>query len=147
MWHSFGAICMMHLLIVGLVYLAPFIIGAAVLAVRSRRNFRQAGGRILRLAAFLILLLSTGSLFDGLWSCVIYGQLYTSGDYCCDFIPFFPITHGDVFGDPKGRLIGVSMLQLQLVWGTFAISAWVVTILACRVLTAGFAVCRRYLSG
>jgi hypothetical protein len=78
--------------------------------------------RLRRLALFLTILLCTGALFNGLWSCLVVENLYSSTNELFYFTPFFPIA--DV-----RRLVGISMLQLEGIWAVYATNVWVVTIL------------------
>ena len=64
---------------------------------------------------------------DQYLSCLIWDRLYDSTDYVFDFMPFWPITRGVVdspWGDERGRLLGVSLFQLLLVWLLFAAGTW-----------------------
>jgi hypothetical protein len=129
-WDEFPAECLWYLAPMSLLHLIVFAIGCLVLAALtskwSRTFLRRAG----RLALFLGLLLVVGSVFNGLWSCMIWGRLYDSTDYVVDFLPFWPITQGVIdasFGDTRGQLLGVSLFELQLVWFAFAAGTWIVT--------------------
>ena len=132
--------CLMYLLMMGVFHFLVFIVACAalgVLAIWQRGTFRRRAGR---LVLFLGLLLLIGSVANGLWSCTVWGRLYFSTDYVFDFSPFWPITQEliDVpFGDMRGQLLGVSLLQLQLVWLLFAGFTWAATILLYRLI------CRR----
>jgi hypothetical protein len=88
--------------------------------------------RIGRLALFIGLLLVVGSLFNGLWSCLIYGRFYESTDYVFGFVPFWPFTEGWMeMRDARGELMGVS-LRMQLIWLVFTTATWGVTVILYR---------------
>jgi hypothetical protein len=131
---------MYYFMLMGLFHLALFVTGSlvfTVLAIRQRGRFLK---RVRGLGLFLGLLLVIGSVANGLWSCLVWGRLYFSTDYVFDFSPFWPVTQQVIdapFGDMRGQLFGVSLLQLQLVWLLFAASTWALTILSYRLI------CRR----
>ncbi|HVM62728.1 MAG TPA: hypothetical protein VMV72_17835 [Verrucomicrobiae bacterium] len=111
------------------------VFGAAclVLAAFLRKRpdvFTSVVGRV---ALFLGILLVVGSLFDGLWDCLIFGRLYyrvASSDFDFDFKPVWPITQGAIdaaSGSERGQLFGITLFQLQLVWGLFALGTWGIT--------------------
>jgi hypothetical protein len=81
---------------------------------------------------FIFLLLAVGDFFGCMWGEVIYGRFYESTDYCgTDFLPFLPITQGLIdapFGDQWHGLMGVSLIQLNLIWLLFATATWSLTI-------------------
>ena len=119
--------CLWYLIPMGMVHLAAFLVGCGIVAVLPHRQPGTVGRRIGRLALFVGLLLLVGSVFNGLWSCLIWDRLYDSTDYVFDFMPFWPITRTVIdapWGDERGRLIGVSLLQLQLIWLLFAAGTW-----------------------
>src|SRR5262249_15946239 len=124
----------------GLLHLALFVVGSLIfaeLAIRQRGTFLRRVGRF---GLFLGLLLVVGSVANGFWSCLVWGRLYFSTDYVFEFSPFWPIIQKVIdapFGDMRGQLFGVSLLQWQLVWLLFAASTWAVTILLYRLI------CRR----
>jgi hypothetical protein len=94
-----------------------------------------------RAALFFGLLLLVGAIFDGLWSCEIYGRLYYTMDYFFDFIPFVPFSKGEgmrIDGSAWGGLNGVTPWQVQLVWLVFAAGAWSSTVFFYRLI------CRRW---
>jgi len=119
----------------GVLHLVIFVIGCAVLgaiAIRQRGSFLRRAGHF---GLFMGVLLAVGSIFNGVWSCLIWGRLYFSTDYVFDFSPFWPITRKVVdasFGDMRGELLSASLFQLQLVWLFFAAGTWAVTILVYR---------------
>ena len=114
-----------------------FIVGSFVVSAFSWRQPSILIRRVRRWGLFLILLLLFGSLFNGLWSCVIWGRIYYSTDYVFDFIPIWPITQQVIdmpFGDQRGQLLGVTLVQLQMVWLLFAIGTWTLAVLAYRAV-------------
>jgi hypothetical protein len=139
-WSEFPTECMYYFMLMGLLHLTLFVVGClvfAVLAIRHRGTFLRRVGRF---GLFLGLLLVVGSVANGFWSCLVWGRLYFSTDYVFDFSPFWPITQKLIdapFGDMHGQLLGVSLLQLQLVWLLFAAGTWTATIVLYRL------VCRR----
>jgi hypothetical protein len=123
-------------------HLAVFVIGSLCLAVSVRKQPGTFLRRVGRLGSFIGILLIVGSLFNGLWSCLVWGRLYVSTDYVFDFMPFFPITQWVIdapFGDGRGKLLGVSLFQLQLVWFLFAAGTWGVTLFLYRLVRRNFA--------
>lgn len=121
----------------GLLHLVVFVVGCIVLLVMLWRKPHVLKRRVSRFALFMLLLLLVGAFFNGLWSCLIWDRLYHSTDYVCDFSPFWPISQRVIdrpWGDERGRLLGVSLLQLQLVWFPFAVGTWAATILLYRRL-------------
>jgi hypothetical protein len=136
-WSEFPAECLLYFAFMGLLHLAALAIGCLIcglVAVRQRGTFLR---RVRRLGLFLGLLLVVGSISNGLWSCLVWGRLYFSTDYVFDFSPFWPITRGVIdapFGEMRGQLLGVSLVQLQLVWLLFAAGTWAVSILLYRLI-------------
>jgi hypothetical protein len=135
-WSEFPKECVLYFALAGVLHLAIFVIGSLVLGVvsiRQRGTFRRRVGRF---GLFLGLLLMVGSISNGLWSCLIWGHLYTCFDYVVDFSPFWPVTQSniDVPFFPQGQLLGVSLFQLQLVWLLFAVGTWGLTIFLYRFI-------------
>jgi hypothetical protein len=98
-------------------------------------------GESRRLALFWILLFFVAVIFNGVWSCSVWGRLYDSTDYVCDFSPFWPITQGVIdapWGNDHGHLLGIKLWQLNLVWLVFAAGTWMTTIWLYRMI------CRRW---
>jgi hypothetical protein len=117
-------------------HLVAFLLGCGIAAVLARKQPGTVGRRIRRLALFLGLLLVVSSVSNGLWSCLVWDRLYDSTDYVFDFTPFWPITRWVIdapWGDERGRLLGMSLLQLQLVWLLFAAGTWGATVLVYRL--------------
>jgi hypothetical protein len=135
-WSEFPAECFWYLAPMSVVHLAAFVIGCIVLVVFSRKQGMLLR-RISRLGLFISLFLVVGSLFNGLWSCLVWDRLYDSTDYVFDFVPFWPITQSMIdrlWGDGRGQLLGVSLFQLQLVWFLFAVGTWGATIFLYRLV-------------
>jgi hypothetical protein len=137
-WSEFPTEFCIYLVLTGILHLVAFAFSCIVLPVLA------PPGRLLkclgRLALFLVLLLLIGAVFNGLWSCLVWDRLYHSVDYTVDFMPFWPITQGVIdehWGDYRGRLLGVSLFQLQLVWAVFAAGTWGVTVFLYRAICRG----------
>jgi hypothetical protein len=136
-WSEFPTECLLYFALMGVLHLAAFLVGClvlAALAIKQRGTFLRRAGC---LGLFLGLLLMVGSIFNGVWSCVIWGRLYFSTDYVFDFSPFWPITQSVIdapFGDMRGQLLGASLFQLQVVWLLFAAGTWTVSILLYRFI-------------
>src|ERR1043166_3494406 len=126
-WTEFPTECFYYLCFMSVVHLVALGVGSAILAALSSKQRGAKLRRIRRFALYNGLLLLVGSIFNGLWSCLIWDRLYDSTDYVFDFIPFLPIGHWALdrpWGDERGRLLGVSLSQLQLVWLLFAAGTW-----------------------
>lgn len=140
-WTEFFVECFFYLVPLGVAHVLAFIAGSFVIAVFSWRQSHILFQRIRRLLMFLALLLLVGSLFNGAWSCVVWGRLYYSTDYVFDFTPFWPITQRVIdmpFGDQRGQLFGVTLSQLNLVWFLFALGTWGTTALLYRAVRFRF---------
>jgi hypothetical protein len=136
-WIEFPIECWFYLLPMSIFHLAAFLIGVGVIAALALKQPGSFRRRIARLALFLTLLLILGSLANGLWSCMIWGRLYYSTDYVFDFMPVWPITQGFIdapFGSERGKLLGVTFIQLQLVWLLFALGTWACTVVFYRAI-------------
>jgi hypothetical protein len=134
-WTEFPAECLWYLVLMSVLHIAAFIVGCVVIVALPVRRWDKVPERIGRLMLFIGLFLLMGALFNGLWSCLIWDRLYDSTDYVVDFMPFWPITQGVIdapWGDERGRLLGGSLFQLQLVWLLFAVGTWGVTIFLYR---------------
>jgi len=86
---------------------------------------------------FLIVTLIT----NGLWSCLVFGNLYWSADYTSDYSPFYPIFRQVIeakFGNQIGALNNINLLQLNLVWCLFLSFNW-----GASLLLTGFRFKRR----
>src|ERR1022692_2906748 len=124
-WSEFPTECLWYLMPMSVLHLVVFVVGFCVLLLLPRRPRSTLKSRVGRFGLFLLLFLLVGSFFNGLWSCSVWDRLYDSTDYVFDFIPFWPITQSVIdapWGDEHGRLLGVSLFQLQLVWFAFAMS-------------------------
>jgi hypothetical protein len=118
-----------------ILHVGVFIIGSLAILLTPGKKPGAKVRRIGNFGLFLVLLLLVGAMFNGLWSCLIWDRLYDSTDYYLDFCPFFPITRSVIdapWGNERGRLLGVSLFQLQLVWLLFAAGTWSVTIFLYR---------------
>jgi hypothetical protein len=131
-WNQLPAECLMYCFVTGVFHLAVFLVGCTVLKALNLRRRVDFVKRVRRFGLFMGILLAVGSIFNGLWSCLIWGRLYVSTDYVFDFSPFWPITRKVIdapFGEMRGELRSASLFQLQLVWLLFAIGTWMATIL------------------
>ncbi len=133
-WNNFLQECYFYLMFVSVLQLALFIIGSIILLVVSALSKKQRpflGQRVGRFAVFNALLLVVGALFNGVWSCTIWGRFYYSTDYVFDFTPFWPITQRVIdapFGNERGQLLGITLFELQLIWLAFALGTWTIAI-------------------
>jgi hypothetical protein len=144
-WSGYPEECLWYFVPMSIVHVGVFLIGVVTLAIVRRHKRDSLLQRIGAFGMFIILFLIVGSLFNGLWSCLVYNRLYHSTDYIFDFIPFWPITWVRVdtpWGDGHGRLF-VSLFELRLVWLLFAISTWGLTIFLYRQVRPAFAICPR----
>lgn len=135
-WTAFPAECLWYLLPMSALHLAAFAVSCLVAVRVSRRQPGTSRRRIGRCALFIGLLLVVGSLFNGLWSCLIYNHLYHSTDHIFDFVPFWPISWIAVdtpWGDGHGQLF-TSLFLLKFVWLLFAVCTWAVTIFLYQIV-------------
>ena len=93
-WSQFPVECSWYIYFAILPHLVMFGVGFMGLAFLPAKQPSQFWKRVRRLGLFLGVFLVVGSLFNGLWSCLIWDRLYDSTDYVVDFFPFWPITHG-----------------------------------------------------
>jgi hypothetical protein len=91
-WSAFPGECLLYLGLMGPVHLAILIAGCVMLAAMALKQRGSFFRRARRFGLFVTLLLVVGSIFNGLWSCLVWGRLYFSTDYVVDFSPFWPIT-------------------------------------------------------
>ncbi len=122
----------------GMLFAVVFFVGCIVLALIPQKRPGHKLRRMGRFGLFLILFLFVETLFVGLWEGLVWGRLYYSTSDVSDFSPFWPITQGTIdyrWGTEPGRLLGVTLTELQSVWLLFALSTWVVTILLHRWLS------------
>lgn len=138
-WPPELAICtVIYCTCVGIICGIVFLIGSMLAAPQFSKNRGIFYRRVGRLALFLFVFLIIGAFFNCLWTMAVFGRLYYSTDYCgIDFMPFWPITQGTIdmpFGDERGKLLGISLLQLQGMWFLFAMSTWAITFLIYRFL-------------
>lgn len=118
-------------------HLAVFMVGCIIIPILPRKQPGTLGRRIGRFGLFVALLLIVGAFFNGLWSCLIWDRLYDSTDYYFDFCPFWPITRAMIdapWGNERGRLLGVTLFQLQVIWFIFAAGTWTATIFLYRLV-------------
>jgi hypothetical protein len=137
-WSDFPAECLYYLVPMSVLHLVVFIVGCCVLLLPTRKPHSTIKRRVDRFALFMVLFLLVASFFNGLWSCLVWDRLYDSTDYVFDFMPFWPITQSVIdapWGDGRGRLLGVTLFQLQLVWFAFALSTWTVTFILFRFIS------------
>jgi len=131
-WNQFPVELFFYVLVMGYLYIPLFVIGSFVLALLPQKKPKILIRRIVRFGLFVGLLLIVGSLFDGLWTCLVFNRLYYEPDYMVGFVPFWPITQGvinETFGDEHGKLLGVTLTQLQMIWLLFALATWGLTVL------------------
>jgi len=139
-WSSFLLECEFYLFFVGLLHCVGFIVAYIGLFIFSALSRKQSGfltRRIGRFTLFNVLLLFVGSVFNGVWSCTIWGRFYYSHDYLVDFTPFWPTTQSDIdygCGDVHGELYGISLIELQLIWLLFAVGTWATSIYLYRLI-------------
>jgi hypothetical protein len=125
-----------YLWVVGTICGVVFLCGclsAAFLVPRTRKAYFA---RVTKLGGFFLIFLFVGAVFEYIWGALIEGHLYQNVDYFLDFLPFWPITRATVY-DPfnSGRLLGVTLIQLQLVWLLFTIGTWGITLLLYKLVT------------
>ena len=133
-WSDFLIESFVYLMVMGVWCLPALVIGIIVSVVRARKSPGTLKRRIDRLTLFLGVFLGVGLFFNLLWSCVVWGWLYTSADPLVDFVPILPITQRRL--DPPWELLGISLFQLQLVWFVFAASTWAVTVGLYRLIVS-----------
>lgn len=129
-WADFPVECLIYFVPMAAVHFFVWMLGFVVLAGVAIWQPDTLMVRAGRLGRFLALLLVVSALANGFWSCTVWGRFYVSTDYLWDFSPFWPITQAQLeqpFSTLRGRLLGVSMGQLQLVWLAFAGGAWALT--------------------
>jgi hypothetical protein len=135
-WAEYPMECFLYVWpMMGIFHLILFAVGCVILLFASAKEPSTYARRIRRFGLFLFLLLFVGALFNGFWSCLIWGRYYYSLDYVFDFSPFWPITQGIIeapFGDQHGALLRGSLFQLQCIWFLFAAGTWTVTIFLYR---------------
>src|SRR5947208_14690753 len=130
-WSELPTECFWYLFLMASVHIVVCAVDSAISAFMPSKHPGGKLRRIARLGFFNLLLLIVATMFNGLWSCLIWGRLYDSTDYTFDFVPFWPITQAVIdspWGNDHGHLLGVSLFQLQLVWFLFAAGTWAVTI-------------------
>lgn len=133
-WLEFPLECLWYLLPGAVFHIVALIAGIAGFSVGRLLGWRLP--RFSTLVIFQSYLLLASMIVNGFWSCTVWGSLYWSVDYTADFSVFMPITRGqiDYSWSPEivGGLNGVTLTQLNLVWALFALSAWIIALLATR---------------
>jgi hypothetical protein len=140
-----------YLALIGVFYSCVFIIG--MLYIMCRETMHPHGGmlscfrRIGRLALFLTALLMVGDFYSVIWSAMIHNHMYHSAGYDgVDFVPWYPITRDLVestYGADSGKLIGVTLFQLQVIWLVFSIATWTSTVVVFEWISTPEEVCSR----
>lgn len=133
---SFLSECWEYIMPMSIFHLLAFIVGCIVLACLNRKQLSTFKTLAVRFGLFIVLLLAVASLFNGLWSCLIFDHLYYSTNYVFDFTPFCPVTLMAVnpqVVDLFGRPFGTTLFQVDAVWFIFALCTWVVTVLLYRL--------------
>jgi len=123
-----------NLVLVSGVYLAVFLVGCLVISPLAPRTSKAYSRRVLKLGLFLLVLLLVGDFFSCVWGEVIWGRFYRSTDYAgVDFLPFMPLRQVDIEGAREPHdLTGITLFQLKLVWLTFLLGTWGVTLFLFR---------------
>ena len=126
-WGEFPLSCLFYVLASGVDQLLVFALGALVLyGWRTRFDVRD-NRPMKRWCLFNLSLLLAGAIVSGFWDVGVSGRFYVTADYFSDFSPFVPISRrvlGAHFDQYIGHLKGVTIGQLQMIWGGFAIVAW-----------------------
>ena len=135
-WSEFPLEIRCYVLCIGLLYLLVFLVGIAGICYASWGKWDIVGTKIARFGVFMGLFLVASTFFDGVWYLLVWGRLYLSTDPFCEFVPFFPVTSGQVeapFGENSGHLLGgANYIELFLVWALFAFATWWSTIYLSR---------------
>jgi hypothetical protein len=133
-WLDFPAECVWYLMPGVVFHAIGFIVSLVVIMVLDWFRYHQ-----LRLSALMIFqayLIIFAMIANGIWSCIVWGNLYWSVDYTSDFSVFMPIRRSRVeysWGtEMAGGLNGITLTQLNLVWALFAVSAWIIAFFATR---------------
>jgi hypothetical protein len=132
-WSDFPTKCFIYLLFGGIAHVLFFFFGffcIVVVSAPSQRLCLHLSQNLRRFTLFSLLFLPVAAIFNGVWSCTIWGQFYDSTDYVIDFLPFWPIARGIIdapFVNERGQLLGISLFELQLIWFVFAVGTWAVT--------------------
>ncbi len=120
----------------GIFQAVVFLVGCIVAAILPPWTVRRYSARVRKPGLFLAILLVVGDLFGFCWLETIRGHFYNSTDYCgTDFLPFFPITQGEIdspFADELHGFLGITLTQLHLIWLVFAMGTWGMTIVVYR---------------
>src|ERR1022692_4948805 len=104
--------CLIYFVSMGVFYLAAFVVVCVVLAALPHKKPGELRRRIGRFGLFVGLFLLVSSLFNGMWSCLVFDHLYYSIDCVSGFTPFFPATMTalhpqivDIYGRPFGTTL------------------------------------------
>jgi len=138
-WSDFFGIWLFYILSFGLIFhLAFFICGCllTVLICAISKQMFALRPRIVRFGLFCLILLITSGGFNALWNCAVWGNLYITygADIEDDFTPFIPINQTAINAE-NGKLLSVTIYQLQLVWLIFAGFAWGVAFFCYRFIS------------
>ena len=128
---------MCYLFFVGVAYAFVFLLGCILAALIAPRSFRNYFRRLSKLGVFLLILILVGDAYGCIWGDIIWGRFYRSTDYCgIDFLPFLPVTRRLIdapWGSEPHGLMGITLLQLNLIWLLFAIATWATAIALYRL--------------
>ena len=143
--YGIGVICvtLCYVIIVGLLCLAVFFIGAIAAMPLPSKFFGSYLHRMGQWGLFVSLFLTISTMFSLLWTCTVWNHLYYSTDYCgTDFLPFWPISTlvlTNTMGSEHGELIGINFTELQVIWALFTAATWGATIYAYYLVRQWFA--------
>ena len=87
-WTQFPIECFLYFSFLSVGHFIAFVVGGVLITAFSWQQRSLIVRRIRSWGLFLVLLLSMGALFNGVWSCSIWGRLYYSTDYVLDFLRF-----------------------------------------------------------
>jgi hypothetical protein len=135
---SYLSECLVYFKVMIILHFCAFFVGCLVLLLLNKRSLRDSVERVIRLGLFIGLLLIVSSLFNGLWSCLIFDHFYYSTDYIVDFTPFYPVTlvaHSPKVIDIYGRPFGTTFVTINIIWFLFTLCTWGGAIFLYGVLT------------
>ena len=127
-WSEFWGIWLFYVFSYGLfLHLAMYLVGSLLLTavLRLKAHAFPLEGYLRRFGAFMLILLFVSGIFNALWNCLIWGNLYVTfgADIENDFTPFLPLTQSDLVAQ-NGRLLTATMPQFQMIWLSFAAASW-----------------------
>ncbi len=129
-WFEFPLECLWYLFPGLVAHLTALVVSLLVFALL--RCFKCRLPRLSTLILFQGYLLLAAMLANGFWSCAVWGNLYWSVDYTSDFSAFFPISSDQIeysWGPQlTGGLNGITLSQLNAVWASFILGAWLLAI-------------------